>query len=143
MQDLFEKLRCSGLKVTPRRKAIVALFAGADRPLTPREVRDRLLGDFDRCGLPGIYRNLEALAGCGVLCRVSGAGGERRYAFCGPHGHHHHHIICISCGRVGPVDACGYRPGMMIGGFRLVDHELQLKGLCSSCTEKDNKPTRS
>jgi Fe2+ or Zn2+ uptake regulation protein len=139
MQDSFERIRRSGLKLTPRRKAMVALFSGHDGPLSPREVQCRLKNDFKQCGLPGIYRNLETLADCGVLFRVVSFGRERSYAFSrmteeNAQGHHHH-IICVSCGRVGQVDDCRYHEGMTIGGFRIVDHVLQIRGVCETCTE--------
>ena len=141
MQDSFERIRQSGLKLTSRRKAIVALFSGYTGPLTPRDVQSRLKGDFEQCGLPGIYRNLESLADCGVLFRVVSFGRERAYAFChrpkADIDGHHHHIICVSCGRTGQINDCRYQEGMTVAGFRIVEHVLQLKGLCEACTETE------
>ncbi|NTU93690.1 MAG: transcriptional repressor [Chlorobiaceae bacterium] len=142
MQELYQRLRESGLKLTPRRKAIIDLFAGHEGRLSPREVQSLLSTTVDRCGLPGVYRNLEALADCGVLFRVAGFGRERSYAFCAHGDHadeHHHHIVCVSCGRSAVVEECGYRAGMMIGGFRLVDHVVQLQGLCDGCMNSSRR----
>lgn len=142
MQDQYTRLRDSGLKLTPRRKAIIDLFSGRNGPLSPREVQSLLKRAFSRCGLPGVYRNLETLADCGVLFRVAGFGRERTYGFCG-HKHscqeHHHHIVCVSCGRSAVIEECGYHEGMMIGGFRLVDHVLQLNGLCETCMNEERR----
>jgi Fur family transcriptional regulator, ferric uptake regulator len=143
MENIYDRLRDANLKLTPRRRAIIGLFTDGAGPLSPREVLSRLRGDFSRCGLPGVYRNLEALADCGVLYRVAGFGRERSYGFCGHdsggHGHHHHHIVCVSCGRSAVIGECAYHEGMMIGGFRLVDHLVQLHGVCDTCREEDRR----
>ena len=135
-------IKDAGLKLTPRRRAMIAHFSLSSGPLAPVELHERLKAEFPRCGLPGVYRNLEALADCGVLFRVAGFGRERRYALCSqPHHeeHHHHHIICISCGRVGQVEECLYQEGMMIDGFRLVGHLVQLRGVCAPCAVKESE----
>lgn len=135
MQEAIDLLRRSGLKLTPRRLALIELFWGASGPLTPAQVQAHLKTRFDQCGLPGIYRNLETLAGCGVLFRVVHFGRERSYALCSRlQREHHHYIICISCGRVGRVEDCRYDEGMIVDGYRLVSHVLQLQGICALCS---------
>lgn len=142
MKPAYTLIKDGGLKLTPRRRAIIDLFSDLSGPLSPQEVLEQLKRQFSRCGLPGVYRNLELLADCGVLFRIAGFSRERRYALCGKHGyekHHHHHIICISCGRVGEVKRCGYHEGMEIDGFRLESHLVQLRGVCRSCALKESE----
>lgn len=140
MKQAYTLVKDAGLKLTPRRRAIITLFSDFSGPLSPQEVFERLKRQFTRCGLPGVYRNLESLVDCGVLFRIAGFSRERRYALCCIHDHeecHHHHIICTSCGRVGEVTACGYQKGMMIDGFRLESHLVELRGVCISCARTD------
>jgi Fur family ferric uptake transcriptional regulator len=144
MNEAYTLIKGSGLKFTPRRREMVALFLHTQKPLSPLEVQDHLKLHFKQCGLPGVYRNLETLADCGVLFRVVGFARERSYALCcrpiNEHHHqHHHHIICSSCGKVGQVDLCEYHKGMMIEGFRLVSHVVQLSGICYSCESKEKE----
>jgi|GEM_PF-1479299 len=139
MQDPLDLIRNAGLKATPRRRAMIALFRESLRPLSPLEVQAALKAAFSRCGLPGIYRNLEMLAECGILFRLAGFGRERRYALCsGFSQHHHHHIICVSCGRIGRIDECRYPDGMMVGGYRVLSHIAQFEGICPSCLSETN-----
>ncbi|MBN1278677.1 MAG: transcriptional repressor [Chlorobium sp.] len=134
-----EVIRAAGLKVTPVRRAIVALFAESLRPLTPRDVHVRLLEQFSRSGLPGVYRNLETLAERGILFRIAGFGQVRRYALCPkPGSGHQHHIICVACGRIDRIDECLYHDGMMVGGYRLLSHTMQFEGVCASCLSETN-----
>jgi Fur family ferric uptake transcriptional regulator len=140
MMQAYKLVKNAGLKLTPRRRAIIAFFSDSSGPLSPQEVLMRLKRQFSRCGLPGVYRNLEQLADCGVLFRLAGFGRERKYAFCSmscSEEYHHHHIICTSCGRIGQVEACGYQEGMVIDGFRLESHLVQLLGICTPCALKE------
>ena len=142
MNEAYTLIRVAGLKLTPRRREIVSLFLTYPGPFSPLEVQAHLKRQFKQCGLPGVYRNLESLADCGVLFRVVGFGRERSYALCCKpvqENHHHHHIICSYCGKVGQVDVCGYDEGMMIDGFRLVSHVVQLNGICDSCVSKEKE----
>ncbi|NTW83300.1 MAG: transcriptional repressor [Chlorobiaceae bacterium] len=137
MRQPLEVIRNAGLKLTPRRREIALLFAETLKPLSPLEVQELLRKRFGRCGLPGVYRNLEALAECGLLLRLAGFGRERKYMFCpGQEKHHHHHIICVSCGKVGHVEGCLYHEGMMLGGYRVLSHIVQFEGLCENCLPK-------
>ena len=139
MQDALDLIRNAGLKATPRRRAMIALFRESLRPLSPLEVQAVLKAEFGRCGLPGIYRNLETLAECGILFRLAGFGRERRYAICSGLSHHnHHHIVCVSCGRIGRIDECRYPDGMMVGGYRVLSHIAQFEGICPACLSETN-----
>ncbi|NTW62777.1 MAG: transcriptional repressor [Chlorobiaceae bacterium] len=142
MQDALKLLRQSGLKITPRRRAILSEFSDSSIALSPRMVQERLKLQFSRCGLPGIYRNLEALADCGVLVRLAGFGRQRSYALCRYSEKdtlHYHQIICISCGRIGRLHECVWHEGMKVDGFTLVSHMVQLQGICASCASTETE----
>lgn len=145
MQDAFALVRKAGFKITPRRRAMVALFHESLRPLSPLEVQAALRKKLGRCGLPGVYRNLEVLVECGILFRVADFRRQRRYALCASlHESHHHHIICISCGQTGRIEECRYPSGVMVGGFRVLSHIAQFEGLCPSClSETAPEPSSS
>ncbi len=137
MDAYLKRLREDGLKVTPRRRAMIELFLNRNGALSPQDVQTYLKTRFSQCGLPGVYRNLDAMVACGILFRIVTFGAERRYALCRAVDRrtHHHHIICVSCGRVGQVTGCALYDGMQINGFELLDHVVQLNGLCASCAE--------
>ena len=137
MNAYLEKLREGGLKVTARRRAIIELFLNRNAALSPQDVQSSLKTRFSQCGLPGVYRNLDAMAACGILFRIVSFGSERRYALCreADRTKHHHHIICVSCGKVGNVTECAFHDGMTVNGFELLNHVVQLNGLCASCAE--------
>ncbi|SNB46961.1 Fur family transcriptional regulator [Geobacter sp. DSM 9736] len=124
------------LKSTPKRLAILDLLAQETVYVSPEDIWHKLKGEFSRIGLPTVYRNLEELAGGGVISKVIHPNRQLYYYFC-PRQEHHHHFICLSCRRVEDVDFCGMdeierQVSEEIGG-RVLSHIVQVNGLCRDC----------
>lgn len=138
MESYYEKIKNGGMKLTPRRKAIIRIFIEAGKHLSPEEVWGELQKLFDRCGLPGVYRNLEGLAECGVLTRVQISDRKKHYGLCpiGPD-HHHHHVICIECGKVEDIREHGRDESPKIRGYKVLNHFFQVNGICQDCLKSD------
>lgn len=135
MDNILAKLKENGLKLTPRRKAIIRLFYNCGSHLTPEEVLLRLREQFERCGLPGVYRNLESLTGCGILTRIQKFDRKKHYSLCSARGTgHHHHITCIKCGKVEVIENCAISGVKKINGYKVVSHFMQVNGVCGKCT---------
>lgn len=134
MEYYIEKIRSSGLKVTPRRKAIIELFMSRDTHLTPEEVWGTLSKQFKQCGLPSVYRNLESLVECGVLTRILQFDRQKHYGLCTCRdGKHHHHIVCVKCGRIDEIDECALEHTTRLKGYQVISHYVQINGICSQC----------
>ncbi|MFC1867111.1 Fur family transcriptional regulator [Thermodesulfobacteriota bacterium] len=135
MEYYLEKIKRGGLKLTPRRKAIVELFILCDSHLTPEAVWGRLQNQFDQCGLPSVYRNLESLAECGILTRIQQFDSKKHYGLCtSRQNQHHHHIICIKCGKVDDIDDCALLNRKKIKGYKVISHYVQVNGVCTRCS---------
>ncbi len=134
MEHYLKKLKFKGLKLTPRRKAIVELFLDRNCHLTPDEVWKELQKKFNKCGLPSVYRNLESLLECGILTRVQLFDGKKHYGLCTSQLHHHHHIVCLKCGKVEEVKDCALINKKEIKGYQVVSHFMQVNGICDSCS---------
>ncbi len=133
-----EKLQRSPLKTTPKRVAVIRILHQSGGLLIPEEVFARMKKEFKRCGLPGVYRNLESLAACGILARIHRFDNKRYYGLCPSEaGSHHHHIVCVQCGRIGEVAECGMFGRRMINGFKVVGHFLQVQGVCAVCRKEN------
>lgn len=144
----LEKLKGGKVKVTPNRRKVLARFLEADKPWTLQSLH-RSLSQEEDCELSSIYRALDALRKAGLLEEFR-LPGERQTYFSlikiqAPHrvrshahtDHHHHHIVCQDCGTVSHLDIC-VPVGWMgkvenASGFRITEHHLEFKGLCSSC----------
>jgi Fe2+ or Zn2+ uptake regulation protein len=137
MIEHIEKLRSSGLKITPRRKAIIEIFQKVNGHMTPEDVWEELKDRFDECGLPSIYRNLAELEECGILTKIQQFDRKRHYALCEAKDNcHHHHIVCVQCGKVGDVEACGVEQIKKVKGFKILSHYVQLNGICAACQKE-------
>lgn len=135
MDHYFEKIRGNGLKLTPLRKAIVKLFIDQVSHMTPEDVWSGLKGRIKPCGLPSVYRNLENLVKCGILTRIQQFDNKKHYGLCtSTKNHHHHHIVCIDCGRVDPISECAIPRKKKIRGYRVVNHYVQVNGICEDCS---------
>lgn len=138
MDHYIRKLKEAGYKLTPRRKAMIAFFAENNAHLTAEEVWIKLKKKFSRCGLPGVYRNLEALADCGILARIQQSDRKRHYGLCtAKRGGHHHHITCIKCGKVEEIGDCAMENKRRLKGYKVVSHFMQVNGICSRCSSKE------
>ena len=137
MEQYLEKLKKGGYKLTPRRQAIIQLFINGKGHLTPEEVWGKLKKKFDRCGFPGVYRNLESLVGCGILTRIQQFDRKKHYGLCSaPQGDHHHHITCIKCGKVDEIKNCAIDGSKKIKGYKVISHFMQVNGICDVCSKK-------
>lgn len=137
MERYLDKLKEGGLKLTPRRQAIIGLFMDCRSHLTPEEVWGKLRKKFGRCGLPGVYRNLESFVGCGVLTRIQQLDRKKHYGLCSAgHGQHHHHITCIKCGKVEEIKDCAIKSAKRIKGYKIVSHFMQINGVCAGCSKE-------
>lgn len=134
-----ELLRENGLKITPKREAILDIFINEGKYATPESIWLDLRTIFKQIGLPTVYRNLEQLRQVGILTRIEGSENRYYYGLCraeNPHGHHHH-IVCTSCRQVQEVHHCLF--GSISQeieeetGFHLTEHSVYLKGLCPDC----------
>ena len=130
-------LKSLNLKATPKRLAILALMGREAAYVSPEDIWLKLKGQFDRIGLPTVYRNLEDLAAGGVITKVIHPNRQLYYHFC-PNREHHHHFVCIVCRRVEDVDFCGLENierevGDKIGGT-VLSHVVQVNGLCRACS---------
>lgn len=137
MQAYLQALKDNGLKITPRRKAVINLFAGSGLRMGAYDVYGRLKKKLAKLGLPTVYRILDELAKTGILIRSLSEDRQLRYSLCALPGRHHHHFTCRKCKRVEEVEFCRIEG---ISRFikknlnaKVEAHHLDIEGLCSRC----------
>lgn len=134
-------LAAADQRYTSKRRALVEVLDGSDRPLTLQEV----LGSAPEVPQSSAYRNLAVLAEAGVVRRVQGADDNGRFELAeNLSGHHHHHLVCTGCGVVADVAAStkleralaeAARAAAADGDFLVVEHRFDLVGLCAGCRQ--------
>lgn len=135
MEILLSKMKSSKLKRTPKRMAILKLFHDKDRFLSPDDTFSAIKKKFKKASFPSVYRNLDELHKAGILLKVQRPDRRLYYALCAAKGGgHHHHIVCVKCGKIGEFSGCLLSSKKKVSGFKVLDHFLQLEGICNECS---------
>ena len=126
--------------MTGQRRAILAVVRDAEDHPTADAVFRRVRRRLPRISLGTVYRNLELLAGEGLIQRLDLGEGRMRFdAVLTAHGH----VSCVRCGRVEDVrDARIERVLARIGtpaGYEVLGRQLLLTGLCPDCRGRKSR----
>lgn len=141
VEQLVERLKESGLKVTkPRQIFLKAILAFAS-PFSAEELfksAKRLLKN-NKCDLVTVYRSLATFTELGLLAKVDFGDGTVRYELTDPKGSHHHHFVCERCKRIEPLplDFCtmqAHEKRLKELGYSKLSHRLEFFGLCQQCS---------
>lgn len=135
-----QRLGADGLRYTASRRAVVAVLAATDRPLTIPEI----LGRDTSLAQSSAYRNLTELISVGVVHRIVSGDEYSHFELAEDLTSHHHHLVCTGCGRVtdvvlsdvleSSIDA-GLDEVARSHGFRADHHRLDVLGRCDACTD--------
>ncbi|SFE64267.1 Fur family transcriptional regulator, ferric uptake regulator [Peptostreptococcus sp. D1] len=140
MEILKEKLKATGFKITPQRRAIIeVLIENENSHLSTEEIYDKVRVDCPEIGLATVYRTMQLLDEINGISKLNLDDGCTRYEinFEGEENHHHHHLICKNCGTIIEVkedllDAIEEKVENTYK-FEIKDHDLKFYGLCSKC----------
>ncbi|MFH0891684.1 MAG: transcriptional repressor [Candidatus Falkowbacteria bacterium] len=124
MENIIEKIRKRGYKITRARQSVLMALTRAKRPLSAREIGGKIAG----ADLVSIYRSLAMLKDL-ELVHAEIYGREEKFCLAGEP---HHHIICEKCGYTE-----SFRCDHKFGGhknFTGVKHRLTLTGICRKCS---------
>ena len=132
------KLLAAEQQYTPNRRAVTAVLAEADGPMTLPEI----LGADRSLAQSSAYRSLAVLVEAGVVRRLVHGGDHAHFELAEHLTEHHHHLVCDSCGTVLDVtlpervesamdrsfaDAAGKH------GFVPSHHAVDIYGVCAAC----------
>jgi Fur family ferric uptake transcriptional regulator len=119
---------------TRQRQLILETLRGLKSHPTADEVHHLVRRQMPAVSLGTVYRNLERLSADGLVQKIHGEGGSRRFdGDLSPH----HHARCRRCGRLEdipaplPLPGLGGLPGLE--GFQVQGYRLELVGVCLRC----------
>lgn len=129
-------LRNHGYKVTSQRRTVIDEILSTHEHQTPAAIFERVKSEQKGIGLVTIYRTLEILAECGLICETH-AGHSCRSYLMSKTSAHHHHLICSDCGKVVDFEDCGLTDLenrlTEKSGFKIDGHLLEFLGKCREC----------
>lgn len=137
MGEIRKILKDIGEKITGQREAILRAIIDLARPVTADELYEYLLS-ISKVGRTTIYRTLELFERKKLVRKVLFKDGVIRYE--SNLLKHHHHLVCLSCGKVFPLEGCFVAPieGAILkdSDFLVTDHYLELYGYCAECRRR-------
>ena len=140
IERLRPLLRRAGLALTAQRRAILHAVLDHDEHPTADRVYALLRQRRVRASRATVFRTLESLARLGVVTKASHPGVAVRYD---GRGERHHHLVCVRCDRIvdfadEALDAVSV-PDTRRLGFRVLDLQVELRGICRLCREQEDR----
>ncbi|MGC8972203.1 MAG: Fur family transcriptional regulator [bacterium] len=134
MDKVSELLKSTGEKCTEQRKLILQAILELSKPVSADEVYE-YLSWTNKVGRTTVYRTLELFEKKKIVRRIIFKDGIIRYE--STLLRHHHHLICLSCGKVIPLEVC---PIASLENsidkdfeFQVTEHFLEFYGYCKKC----------
>ena len=139
LQVFWDYLHNKQLKVTPHRQLILETFLDHEGHRSVEDIYRVVREKDPRVGYTTVYRTMKILADCGLAREIDLADGITRYEHLYNH-QHHDHMICMECGKSiefysADIEAAQDAASEELG-FKVLDHKLQIYGLCKDCQEK-------
>lgn len=137
-EQIFQKLKQAGLRLTIGRKALIEELAKHEDPHTAKQLQACLEERGIKINLVTIYREMEALEAQGIARLLEFGDGQRRIELVDSKDEHHHHLICRSCDTVAHVDieAAILAVEKILAkqnNFKIDAHQLEFFGQCQKC----------
>lgn len=138
-KHIFEDyLHKENLRETPQRAFLLDIFLKHDDHVTAEQLYDEAKKIDPSIGQATVYRILKLLVNAGLAREVDFGDGVMRYEKSHGRGHHDH-LICKKCGNTqevcDPIIEELQNRLVERYGFKLVDHELYLYGICNKCRD--------
>ncbi|MDX1918970.1 MAG: Fur family transcriptional regulator [Candidatus Caenarcaniphilales bacterium] len=100
LQDIYERLRLQGSRITPQREYVLDVFfkTGQGCHLSVEDIF-RILNKKNKINisLATVYRTVKTLYELGILREIDLAEGHKHYELASQDEDHHHHIVCLNC----------------------------------------------
>ena len=134
LRKAVEKLKATGVRMTPQRHAILEYLLSTMSHPTADEIYKALEKDFPNMSVATIYNNLRLFKEAGLVRELTYGDSSSRFD---ANMSDHYHIICRRCGKITDFE---YPPLIEVEeeaarktGFRVDSHRMEVYGLCAEC----------
>ena len=150
-QALKDELNNRGYRSTAQRQKVLSMFMALPQGehLSAEDLHAMLLKNDlgeaasveNQISLSTVYRTLHLMVSIGLLRVLELAEGHKHYELSRPL-RDHHHLVCLSCNQTlefseGSIADIGEKTAKN-AGYQVLDCQLTLYGICTSCAVKNS-----
>jgi Fur family ferric uptake transcriptional regulator len=141
LENFKALLKKNNLKFTIQREVILETLYNSNEHLTPEALHHLIQERYPelKTGIATVYRTLSLLEDSNVVTSLSFGAQGKKYELGAKE--HHDHLICTECGEITEfVDEEIEKRQHVITdelGFKMLDHSMQIYGICKKCQEKN------
>ncbi len=132
-------LAAQGLKTTQQREVILDAFLASPSHLSTEEFYLKIRKKHPSIGYATVYRTLKLFSESGIAVERNFGDKQTRYEVLSDE-EHHDHLVCTSCSKIiefeDPEIERLQENVALRHGFKVLNHSLELYGLCADCTGK-------
>lgn len=140
LHDAIEKLKQSGVRITPQRHAVLEFLIEAEIHPTADDIYKALEGKFPNMSVATVYNNLRVFRELGLVRELTYGDSSSRFDW---NTSKHYHVICESCGKI--VDF--HYPSLdeveslaeKVTGFDVSHHRMEVYGVCQECKQEKHQ----
>lgn len=136
--DLCQRFRSLGYKVTPQRRYIFRVLEGNVDHLSAEEVYARVREYVPDISLATVYNTLRELVELGEIRELDLGEGKSRYD---PKTDAHQHLTCVGCRAVIDVPCSldyAHLPEEQRQGYRILGADVTWYGVCPTCQARQD-----
>ncbi len=133
-QESIEKLKATGVRITPQRKAVLEYLIHTETHPTADEIFKALSHNHKNMSVATVYNNLKLFKDTGLVTELTYGDASSRFDFkTTPH----YHVICKDCGKIMDFQYPALEEveelASLLTGIDVDGHRLELYGRCHSC----------
>ena len=138
LDEITQRLRESGHRLTPQRMAVLKILASSAGHPSVEQVYDQVKVDFPMTSLGTVYKTVTLLKEMGEILELGFGADSHRYDGARPDPHPH--LICIKCNKIIDgdlsLDQKSLRSLEQASGYQILRPQISLYGLCPDCKEE-------
>jgi Fur family transcriptional regulator, peroxide stress response regulator len=135
-EQALNKLRLTGVRMTPQRHAILSYLLSTDSHPTADDIYKALEERFPSMSVATVYNNLKVFIDSGLVRELAYGDDSSRFD---ADMSEHYHAHCSECGKIVDFNFPVLREAEISAasetGFRINGHRLEVYGTCPECAD--------
>lgn len=136
LDTALEKLKATGVRMTPQRHAILSFLLESVTHPTADEIYRALADRFPSMSVATVYNNLKVFIEAGLVRELTYGDDSSRFD---ADMSDHYHAICNKCGKISDFEYPPLREIEVAAashtGYQVHGHRLEVYGICPSCAK--------